>query len=65
MRTVRVAAALLCGLLLSTGGAVAQERKATERPESPAAAGREHFQLKVGAGYDQGDFGSKDTTRSF
>jgi hypothetical protein len=65
MRTVRVAAAVLCGLLLSTGGAVAQERKATERPESPTAAGREHFQLKVGAGYDQGDFGTKDTTHSF
>jgi hypothetical protein len=66
MRTVRVAAAVLCGLLLSTGGAVAQERKATERPElPPPAEGREHFQLKIGAGYDQGNFGTNDTTRSF
>jgi hypothetical protein len=27
--------------------------------------GREHFQLKIGAFYDQGDFGSSNTSRSF
>ncbi len=31
---------------------------------SPGWAQREHFQLKVGAGYDQGDFGTSETTRT-
>ncbi len=26
---------------------------------------REHFQLKIGPSYDQGDFGTRDTTRTF
>lgn len=30
-----------------------------------AAAQREHFQLKLGATYDQGDFGTSETTRTF
>jgi hypothetical protein len=65
MRTVRTAAVLVCALLLWTSGVFAQERKATAPPESPPPTGREHFQLKFGAGYDQGDFGTHDTTRSF
>ncbi|MGH7278086.1 MAG: hypothetical protein ACREJG_05305 [Candidatus Rokuibacteriota bacterium] len=34
----------------------------------PAASGqapREHFQLKIGPSYDEGDFGTSDTTRTF
>lgn len=64
MPITRVAVALLCAVLVSTVGAAAQERKATERPETQPPPGREHFQLKFGAGYDQGDFGTNDTTRS-
>src|SRR5437763_17148345 len=64
MPITRVVVALLCAVLVSTVGAAAQERKATERPELPPPPGREHFQLKFGAGYDQGDFGTNDTTRS-
>ncbi len=41
---------LLLSLLLDPGQAVAQ---------------REHFQLKLGSVYDQGDFGTDETTRSF
>jgi len=62
MRSIRAAAALLCVLLcvlsFSTSGAAAQERKAPDALTASPAAGREHFQLKVGAGYDQGDFGT-------
>jgi hypothetical protein len=65
MQGIRVAAAALCVLLFSTGAVTAQERLSTERPESAPSPGREHFQLKIGAGYDQGDFGTRDTTRSF
>ena len=65
MRSLRVGAASLCAVLLATSGAGAQERKAPERTDVSPAPEREHFQLKVGAGYDQGDFGTKDTTRSF
>src|SRR5438874_6177341 len=64
MPITRVAVALLCAVLVSTVGAAAQERKATEQPELQPPPGREHFQLKFGAGYDQGDFGTNDTTRS-
>ena len=60
MPITRVAVALLCAVLVSTVGAAAQERKATERPETQPPPGREHFQLKFGAGYDQGDFGTND-----
>ncbi|PYO53172.1 MAG: hypothetical protein DMD84_07115, partial [Candidatus Rokuibacteriota bacterium] len=60
-----MAAAPLCAVLLATSGAGAQEGKAPERTDVSPASAREHFQLKVGAGYDQGDFGAKDTTRSF
>jgi hypothetical protein len=31
----------------------------------PAAAQREHFQLKLGAVYEQGDFGTSEETRTF
>jgi len=65
MLSVRAAAALLCVLPFATSGAAAQERKAPDALTASPAAGREHFQLKVGAGYDQGDFGTSDTTRSF
>jgi len=65
MHKGRAAAAVLCGLVLWTGVAAAQERKGADKPESAPPAGREHFQLKVGGGYDQGDFGTRDTTRSF
>jgi len=51
---------LLGGL---SGLAGAQERQRPERRDE--APGREHFQLKVGAAYDQGDFGTSETTRSF
>ena len=57
-------AALVCSLLLLCSAvAGAQQRDRTDRaaPETP---GREHFQLKIGAAYDQGDFGTSDTTRS-
>lgn len=33
-------------------------------PASPGWAQREHFQLKFGAGYDQGDFGTSATTHT-
>ena len=65
MPITRVVVALLCAVLVSSVGATAQERKTTDRLETQLPPGREHFQLKFGAGYDQGDFGSNDTTRSF
>jgi hypothetical protein len=64
MRGAAAAAATL-SLLFTTSVVAAQERTPTDRPEPPLAVGREHFQLKFGAGYDQGDFGTRDTTRSF
>ena len=63
MRRVRASLAAMCVLAALSGAAVAQERERPERRES--APGREHFQLKFGAAYDQGDFGTSDTTRSF
>lgn len=48
--------------LLAASVADAQRRDRAERPEEPP--GREHFQLKIGAGYDQGDFDTSNTTRS-
>jgi hypothetical protein len=58
----RHTAAALCvwGLVSLAGLADAQQpgRDAGTPP------GREHFQLKVGAGYDVGDFGTSDTTHS-
>jgi hypothetical protein len=60
MRGVIVAVSLVWSVGLLPGIAAAQrERPSTESPE-----GREHFQLKVGSAYDQGDFGTSDTTRS-
>ena len=50
MRSLRVAAAPLCAVLLATSGAGAQEGKAPERTDVSPASAREHFQLKVGAG---------------
>jgi hypothetical protein len=32
---------------------------------TPGWAQRDHFQIKVGAGYDQGDFGASETTHTF
>src|SRR5262245_58991139 len=38
----------------------------TARPaSSQVTEGREHFQLKIGGFYDQGDFGSSTTTKTF
>src|SRR5262245_29825514 len=34
-------------------------------PTSRVTEGREHFQLKIGGSYDQGDFGSLSTTKTF
>src|SRR2546425_248809 len=59
----RAVAAVLCALALWTGVAAAQERKGSDKPESSPPAGREHFQLKLGAGYDQGDFGTADADK--
>jgi hypothetical protein len=53
----------MCVLAALSGVATAQERDRPERRDQ--APGREHFQLKVGAAYDEGDFGTSDTTRSF
>ena len=55
---------VLAALVLYGGAAPAQERKLPSAPSAPEP-GRDHFQLKIGAGYDQGDFGTSDTTRSF
>ncbi|HET9488190.1 MAG TPA: transporter [Methylomirabilota bacterium] len=48
-RTLRVVGPVLAVLLLDTTAGWAE---------------REHFQLKVGAGYDQGDFGTSETTHT-
>ena len=64
MPIIRVVVALLCAVLVPAIHATAQERKPTDRPETQLPPGREHFQLKFGVGYDQGDFGTNDTTRS-
>jgi hypothetical protein len=67
MRAVRVVAPVLVGLALLGGVAHAQERPSAEKrppPEPREAREREHFQLKVGAAYDQGDFGTPDTSRA-
>ena len=63
MTAVRAWVAVMCLLGTFSGLAVAQERQRPERRDQPS--GRDHFQLKVGAGYDQGDFGTSDTTHSF
>ena len=56
-------AALVCALLLLLSAAAGAQQR--DRPDRAAEApGREHFQLKIGAAYDQGDFGTSDTTRS-
>ncbi len=60
MKVLAASAALSCALLVLSGSASAQRERAPE----PEPAGREHFQLKIGAAYDQGDFGTRDTTRS-
>src|SRR4029453_9005934 len=60
MRGVIVAVSLVWSVGLLSGIAAAQrERAGAALPE-----GREHFQLKLGSAYDQGDFGTSDTTRS-
>jgi len=58
MRGLGVALCLLGVVALRPALALAQE------PASAGPPGREHFQLKLGAAYDQGDFGTPDTTRS-
>jgi hypothetical protein len=60
LRGVIVAVALVWSVGLLPGTAAAQR----ERPSAESPEGREHFQLKLGSGYDQGDFGTSDTTRS-
>ena len=65
MRSARVFVVVVSTLVMATGVAVAQERITPNVPDAPPTPGREHFQLKIGAGYDQGDFGTRDTTRSF
>jgi Putative MetA-pathway of phenol degradation len=62
MRGLATAVWLFCAVTLTTGIAHAQERG--PRDISAALTEREHFQLKLGAAYDQGDFGTSDTTRS-
>jgi hypothetical protein len=62
MRGIAVAICLLCALALRPALTLGQER--APRDASVDAPGREHFQLKLGAAYDQGDFGTPDTTRS-
>jgi hypothetical protein len=62
MKAGCAAIVLLCGLALFPGIVAGQERERVERRDVPPA--RDHFQLKLGAGYDQGDFGTSDTTRS-
>lgn len=59
-------------LTLSAAPALAQQRPGQAPPvpgqERPAperlAAEREHFQLKFGLSYDEGDFGTRQTTRT-
>jgi hypothetical protein len=62
MKAICAALVLLYGVGLLAGIVEAQEREMPEKREP--SAGREHFQLKLGAGYDQGDFGTSSTTRS-
>lgn len=60
MKSLVACVSLLC--LALSGVAAAQQREPAERAVEPT--GREHFQFKIGAGYDQGDFGTSDTTHS-
>jgi Putative MetA-pathway of phenol degradation len=62
MRSRWASLALLCGLGLGPAVVGGQDREPL--PSREASTGREHFQLKLGAGYDQGDFGTSSTTRS-
>lgn len=62
MRSTWATLVLLGVLDLAAGVAAGQDREPPIRPEP--ATEREHFQLKLGAGYDQGDFGTSSTTRS-
>jgi hypothetical protein len=62
MRTVAAAVSTVSvvGLLFIS----AHGQPGDVQPTMEAPSGREHFQLKLGATYDQGDFGTSDTTRS-
>jgi hypothetical protein len=61
-RVITGTAALLCTAVLLCGAASAEpQREPSDRALEP---GREHFQLKIGGAYDQGDFGTSGTTRS-
>jgi hypothetical protein len=59
-RRFSVAALGVWALLAPASVADAQSRGRV----ADAGPGREHFQLKLGAGYDVGDFGTSDTTHS-
>jgi hypothetical protein len=63
MKAAWASLVLLCSVALLAGITEGQDREPLEKRE--ASSEREHFQLKLGAGYDQGDFGTSDTTRSF
>ena len=63
MKAAWASLVLLCSVGLLAGITEGQDREPLEKRE--ASSEREHFQLKLGAGYDQGDFGTSDTTRSF
>lgn len=69
-RTLSLATAALLTVAAAPAGAQQRPGPAplTPGPERPAAerqaAEREHFQLKVGVSYDQGDFGGRETTRT-
>jgi hypothetical protein len=67
MRGRGVVASVLILVALASGVAGAEEREQAEKrvPEQRAKTPeREHFQLKIGAAYDEGDFGTDDTSRA-
>jgi hypothetical protein len=72
-RTSRAWSVVVVLLALSAPPVLAQQRPGQAPPvpgqERPAperrAAEREHFQLKFGPSYDEGDFGTRQTTRTF
>jgi outer membrane putative beta-barrel porin/alpha-amylase len=62
---VMVAVVSILGVL--AGHAAAQQKGDAQQkagPQQKTSEGTEHFQLKLGGFYDQGDFGSHETTRT-